>query len=223
MTEIILISGPRFVGKDTAADHLAANGFVKLALADTLKELISQMYDFPTIWCYTREGKTRHIRSAGGLTVGDLLQQVGTKIGRDTFPDLWCEKLARRIRSLGLRKVVIPDCRFENEFLFFKNFDGPKAEQIDGSYTACFVIERKDAEAEARRAGDTRDPNCESEQGWRVIKEKHYTDEDVVTFCNDASSTEFLFDVSDAMDALSSKYVSHNPCAGRLQKQYGRS
>ncbi len=223
MTEIILISGSRFVGKDTAADHMAANGFVKLSLADTLKELISQMYDFPTIWCYTREGKARHIRSAGGLTVVELLQQVGTKIGRDTFPDLWCEKLARRIRSLGLRKVVIPDCRFENEFLFFKNFDGPKAEQIDGSYTACFVIERQDAEAEARRAGDTRDPNCESEQGWRVIKERHYADEDVVIFGNDESSTEFLFNISDAMDALSSKYVCHNPYAGRLQKQYGRS
>lgn len=222
MTEIILISGSRFVGKDTAADHIAANGFVKLSLADTLKELISQMYDFPTIWCYTREGKARHIRSAGGLTVVELLQQVGTKIGRDTFPNLWCEKLARRIRSLGLRRVVIPDCRFENEFLFFKNFDGPKAEQIDGSYTACFIIERKDAEAEARKAGDTRDPNCESEQGWRVIKERHIEDEDVVVFHNNESSTPFLFNVSDAMDALSSKYVYANPYAGRLQKIYGK-
>lgn len=222
MTEIILISGSRFVGKDTAADHIAANGFVKLSLADTLKELISQMYDFPTIWCYTRDGKARKIRSAGGLTVVELLQQVGTKIGRDTFPNLWCEKLARRIRSLGLRRVVIPDCRFENEFLFFKNFDGPKAEQIDGSYTACFIIERKDAEAEARKAGDTRDPNCESEQGWRVIKERHIKDEDVVVFHNNESSTPFLFNVSDAMDALSSKYVYANPCAGRLQKTYGK-
>lgn len=222
MTEIILISGSRFVGKDTAADHIAANGFVKLSLADTLKELISQMYDFPTFWCYTREGKARHIRSAGGLTVAELLQQVGTKIGRDTFPDLWCEKLGQRIRSLGLRKVVIPDCRFENEFLFFKNFDGPKAEQIDGSYTACFIIERKNAENAARLAGDIRDPHCESEQGWRVIKEKHIGDEDVVVFHNNESSTPFLFNVSDALDALSSKYVYPNPCAGRLQKTYGK-
>lgn len=117
---IILVAGRIGAGKDTMADHLVEKyGFAKMALADGVKESAAQTFGFPVIWGYTRAGKLMCPSLGGGLTVGEILQKYGTEVGRNINPNIWCDKLAARIEGMGCPKVVVSDCRFLNEHLYF--------------------------------------------------------------------------------------------------------
>ena len=55
------------------------------------------------------------------LSVGRLLQLLGTELGRDVFgEDLWVQELARRWRARGEPPLIVTDVRFPNEFEFLK-------------------------------------------------------------------------------------------------------
>lgn len=114
--DIILLSGGIGAGKDTIADMLVdIYGFTKMSFADTLKTTVAQLFDFPVQWCFTREGKDIPVPLAQEKTVGQVLQLFGTEVCRSINPDLWAEKALERIEKLGLSRVVITDCRFQNE------------------------------------------------------------------------------------------------------------
>jgi hypothetical protein len=165
----ILLSGPMFSGKDTIADHLVANhGYTKMALADTLKQLTASTFCFPVDWCYSREGKKQIVPMANGFTVGEVLQRFGTNVIRHINPDFWADKLLKQVCDLGIERVVIPDCRFLNEYVTFHRALNT-AENHDG-FAAALVVKDGRARRRAAQAGDNRDPNHESELGWMDIE-----------------------------------------------------
>lgn len=140
---IIGISGFIGVGKDTVAELLRQENFYNVvAFADELKRIVMRLFDFPEehLWgpsALRSIPDERYPMPGGGfLTPRHALQTLGTEWGRSCYPLVWCE-LALRIagkleRQEGIYRraagfipgsfntahsgVVIPDCRFINEF-----------------------------------------------------------------------------------------------------------
>lgn len=117
MTRIVLITGKIGSGKDVCAQHLCdALSYTQLSFADPLKSFASLLFQFPTSWAYSREGKEQKPHLGGGLTVGQILQRFGTEVGRSINPNLWVDLCLQQIARHNLEKVVISDCRYENEY-----------------------------------------------------------------------------------------------------------
>ncbi len=104
-------------GKDTLADSLAPDGWVKVAFADALKEICINYLGCTHDDLYTQEGKMR-FNKLWGRTNRAILQQVGTEAMRDGFDkNVWVKILGLRVKKLldEGRKVIVTDCRFDNE------------------------------------------------------------------------------------------------------------
>lgn len=111
---VLGLSGKAGSGKDyIAANYLKPLGFLPIALADAIKEeavargLCTYEEAFHT--------KPPHVR--------DLLQQLGTELGRDQYgEDIWCRRTHARMQRMaeqwGFTKFVITDVRFRNEVRF---------------------------------------------------------------------------------------------------------
>jgi hypothetical protein len=124
---ILGIYGFAGAGKDTVADYLQLHyGFTKLSFAAILKDIVSIIFD----WDRTMlEGSTVHSRewreqidnwwarrlNIPHLTPRWVLQQIGTNVFRNCFhDDIWIAAVERQIQKY--ERVIITDCRFENEF-----------------------------------------------------------------------------------------------------------
>lgn len=84
-------------GKDTVADYLVErHGFVKLSFAAKLKAIAEEM--FPISWQASRRR---------------LLQDLGMKF-REIEENCWVDYLLRQVHRY--QKVVITDCRYDNEY-----------------------------------------------------------------------------------------------------------
>ena len=123
---ILGFSGQAGSGKDTAADLLVEHGAVKVALADPMKRIVRNVYDFTTtqLWGPSAERNKPDLRyprqhtwvgatcmccGAPGiagyenmcyLTARYALQQLGTEYGRGCYVDTWvalCIRTAQRI------------------------------------------------------------------------------------------------------------------------------
>jgi hypothetical protein len=110
---LIAVSGHAGVGKDTVADFLVKQyGFVKIALADPLKRICRDVFDFDDgqLWGPSElrnEEDLRFVRQKKGclgtsdgqpvpkrdiyLTPRYALQTLGTEWGRDCYKDIWIE------------------------------------------------------------------------------------------------------------------------------------
>lgn len=135
------IMGKMGAGKDTVADVLVRDhGFVKLGLADPLKRICREVYDFSEeqLWGPSEKRNApdpRYFRGPDGfLSPRFALQRLGTEWGRECYRDTWVDYALRTAKAIqrgqrydqirGLvpegdkvgRSVVIPDCRFRNEF-----------------------------------------------------------------------------------------------------------
>lgn len=107
------------VGKTTAADHLVrSHGFVKMALADPIKEIARLGFG----WDGAKDARGRR-----------LLQKIGAT-GRDFDPDLWLDKMAARVAAEPSPRVVIDDVRL--------------AREVDALRSLGFVIVRVERPAE---------------------------------------------------------------------------
>jgi len=156
---IIGLSGFIGTGKDATAHVLERrHGFVVVGLADPLKRIVREVYDFKAdhVWGPSQLRGTPDERyprpvSRGTDNPGEpfltpryALQTLGTEWGRDCYPDTWVSYALRTAETLlssdgsraweytgetGLHEldpalgpfyplpgVVIPDCRFGNEF-----------------------------------------------------------------------------------------------------------
>lgn len=116
---IIGISGLAGSGKDTVADHLVRHhGFVKVALADPLKRICREVFDFTDeqLWGPSemrnkpdlRYGKPVQVlvdqdeyeTRTQYLTPRHALQQLGTEWGRACYPNVWVEYAIRVAKTL---------------------------------------------------------------------------------------------------------------------------
>lgn len=96
MTNKIIINGRAGSGKDAMADYLVKKyGFTKIAFADSIYEIANKYFNM--------EAKNR-----------GLLQQIGEKF-RDIEPLIWVNIVINKAKQID--KVVISDCRRENEYI----------------------------------------------------------------------------------------------------------
>lgn len=142
---LIGISGLAGSGKDTVADFLVNDhGFTKVALADPLKRIARDVYDFTEeqLWGPSENRNApdpRYPREDGTcLSPREALQLLGTEWGRRCYADTWIKCGIRNAQTLlthpsarysrcdGIRGgmltpaepragVAIPDIRFRNE------------------------------------------------------------------------------------------------------------
>lgn len=88
-------------GKTTAAKYLVDRyDFTKYSFADKLKSICAEMYPD---------------KFANGAKPRELLQFIGTDAFRRFDKEVWVNYLVRKIKTEGKRRVVVDDCRFENE------------------------------------------------------------------------------------------------------------
>lgn len=152
---IIGLLGHAGSGKDTLADYVVkTRPIVKVALADPMKRICKEVYDFTDLqlWGPSEERNKpdlRYLRQDGTyLTPREALQTLGTEWGRERYDDTWVNmavRAAHRIacgetytqmhgflpRSLKTRifktkgsAVVIPDVRFLNEVERIRSAEG---------------------------------------------------------------------------------------------------
>ena len=139
-------SGDIGAGKDTVAKLMLPWGFRVMSFAEPMKHIALQMG-----WDGKKDDRGRK-----------LLQLLGTEVGRVYDLNTWINKMAERIESeyeAGMRRFVIPDCRFENEMTWVVKKLGGKL----------LYVRNKTAEAAATKAEATKHS---SEQEWkRVLRE----------------------------------------------------
>lgn len=108
----VLISGALRSGKDSCADFLCQwkpDTFCKVSLADELKDMEAELAEV-----YVKEWGV----SVTYLPIkrGKALQYLGTEIGRKIDAAAWIKLLKARAQKVKQPVIVVPDCRFANEF-----------------------------------------------------------------------------------------------------------
>lgn len=129
---LIGLVGKAGSGKDTLADEIASFGWEKVAFADSLKRLCMDYLGLSYEDAYTQEGKKR-MNKDWGMTNREILQKVGTDAMRDGFDkDVWVKIAKLKIRRMldEGRKVVVTDCRFDNEAQLIEDLGGIVAEVV---------------------------------------------------------------------------------------------
>lgn len=128
---IIGVAGNAGSGKDTVADHLVRHhGFVKVALADPLKRICREVFDFSEeqLWGPSEKRNApdaRYLRARMGqygatapgvtpipeedlyLTPRHALQQLGTEWGRACYENIWVEYAIRVAKQLLKKDYVV--------------------------------------------------------------------------------------------------------------------
>jgi len=132
---IIAFAGLAGTGKDTAAAHLVQRyGFVQASFADPIRSmalLLMEEAGIDQCWLTERSHKEQPMPGLG-ISARALMQCLGTEVGRHLRPDLWLRHMALRLglapatyaeeaqgrlwpRQPVHDRIVISDCRFENE------------------------------------------------------------------------------------------------------------
>lgn len=114
---VIGLTGPRHSGKDFVARVAQdLNPSVKvMAIAETLKREVAEAIQEP--FDYVEQNKE---------ALRPLLQSWGTEYRRDLYgKNYWLNKLAIRLKGAASGSIIIvPDCRFQNEFEFIHGLGG---------------------------------------------------------------------------------------------------
>jgi hypothetical protein len=107
---IIGLLGQAGAGKDTTADFLVKNhNFVKVALADPLKRIARDVFDFTDeqLWGPSEKRNAPDMRYPRGMREGDrcltpryALQQLGSEWGRNCYPNVWIDYAIRIAKRL---------------------------------------------------------------------------------------------------------------------------
>ena len=112
---IVGIIGKKNHGKDTFADALVANGFVKLSFSDPLKKICQILFQLSDAQLHNTVEKETKVRE-WDMTPRQMFQKVGTDLFRNHFDDkIWLKLLFRKLKTLSDKNIVIPDIRFQDE------------------------------------------------------------------------------------------------------------
>ena len=133
---IIGICGLIGSGKGTVADILVEeHGFKKLSFADSLKDGVAAMFDWPRHLLEGDTDKSREWReipdtfwteeTGKEISPRLVLQLVGTECMRDGFFDgIWVSLAKKKLIRFPDQNWVIPDTRFENEINMIHSIGG---------------------------------------------------------------------------------------------------
>lgn len=133
-------------GKGSVSDILCDRwGFKKMALADSVKDVVSVIFDWQRDLLEGDTEDSREFRETLDqwwtkklgykVTPRLMLQRMGTEAGRKIFhDDLWLLNLSRKINLLPEdSRIVVPDVRFPNEVEFIRKSGGKIVRVIRGS------------------------------------------------------------------------------------------
>jgi hypothetical protein len=140
---IIGICGFQGAGKDTVGDILVkSHGFVRLSFGSALKDAVSILFgwDREMLEGLTPESRTWREQvdeywsdklNDPTFTPRKALQTIGTNVFRDHFhTNMWVDIVENKINQLVKlnpdTRIVICDCRFDNEFAMIKKFPESK-------------------------------------------------------------------------------------------------
>lgn len=134
---VIGLCGLLASGKDTVADFLQEMGFQRASFAGRLKDVVSQAFEWDRNLLEGRTAESRAWRERvdegwasrlgmPGLTPRKALQLWGTDVVRNSFhQDFWMHALEHAIaRGTYGPRVVVTDCRFENEVAMIRRLGG---------------------------------------------------------------------------------------------------
>ena len=131
---IIGISGKKYSGKDTIADHIVKKfGFVKISFGDTLKKALKVIFNFNDEQLYGN--KKEVVDNYWKVSPREMMQYVGTDLFRNKmkadYPNIcdniWILSVQKQIELLnaaGKSNIVISDVRFENEYNMIRSAEG---------------------------------------------------------------------------------------------------
>jgi hypothetical protein len=123
-SDLIGLVGRKGSGKDTAAEGLLAQGWVRLAFATPLREVVKTLFLLSDADCDDRAHKEqpgpmgvsyrRGMQAVGTELIRDQLATVLPEVGEEGF---WIQHMRRQIGMARERKerVVITDVRFPDE------------------------------------------------------------------------------------------------------------
>jgi hypothetical protein len=128
----IAFTGEAGHGKSTAAQYLTQNkNYVELMFAKKLKDMIIDLFGIDEKYVYDPNFKNEIIPELN-TTGRKLCQVIGTELFRNALmkeiPELklkgetvWIHNIAKQMEKLPKnQKIVISDCRFEDEYDFLK-------------------------------------------------------------------------------------------------------
>lgn len=119
--KLIGLHGFAQCGKDTVGKYLVENyGFTRVSFADAVRDALAALNPYIA----TRTNGVRLLsellkewdweRAKQEPNVRELLQRMGTEVGREIFGQtVWLDIADRKLD--GLERAVITDCRFPNE------------------------------------------------------------------------------------------------------------
>ena len=148
---IIGLCGACGAGKDTVANILVnEHGFIKLSFAAALKDVVSIVFSWPRemlegdtpasrAWRETIDPFWTKKTEIDGFTPRKALQIVGTNLFRnrlyeDTWIDIVENKITKILEARPDARIVITDCRFENEIGLVQKFHEARIIQIVKSH-----------------------------------------------------------------------------------------
>lgn len=117
------LTGRARSGKDTAALALRPLGFVRVAFADPMRDMLRAIgLRDEDMEGDAKERPVPHL----GLSYRRLAQTLGTEWGRALDPDLWIKVARSRIERVIAegRSVVVTDIRFDNEAALVRHMGG---------------------------------------------------------------------------------------------------
>jgi hypothetical protein len=125
---IITLTGLKGSGKSTAAKYLVDNyGFTEFSFADPLKKSLSIMLDTSINWFHDPVLKETIIPHWNN-TPRYFMTKWGTEVFRETIPkitpeitSLWIELMKKKINESTCERIVVSDCRFDDEAELLRN------------------------------------------------------------------------------------------------------
>ncbi len=125
--EVIGLVGYAGVGKDTIAEVLGHHQYKRVAFADKLKSVVSDVCGASIEMMYLRELKSTPNVLLGGLTPRQVLQNIGMAF-RGVSEGVWVEYVRGVITTNAsaqkASKFVVTDVRFKDEADMVRNFGG---------------------------------------------------------------------------------------------------
>lgn len=134
------LSGFKSSGKDTVANIFEKYGYIKISMADTLKDIISILFNWnrdllqgdtlkSRLWRENQDNDFNELIGIGifkndtYITPRIAMQRIGTDLFRDMVnTNFWSIIMKKRINDIyndpkynNIKGVIIPDIRFENE------------------------------------------------------------------------------------------------------------
>jgi hypothetical protein len=134
---IVALLGKRGCGKSTAASQLVEKyGFAEYSFAEPLKQVCSTLLGTPLNW-FTDINLKEKVIPNWNNTPRYFMQKWGTEIFRDYMPvitpevkSIWVDIMLKKINNSNSSRIVISDCRFDNELTELLTLENYKTHSI---------------------------------------------------------------------------------------------